>query len=161
MNRYLVQVSCNVTRGTKGLVNILSELVKKNKILSISSVYKRKEISQAELEAQYVLIICCEHEGTWVEAQNNLKIESRRGAVKMLVFEKEVIMTPEMTLPSPDLHTDPIAILAATEVWPGYVHPIYKRPLSQLVSMGQRSDQGEFLFQGHALLEEAKKISGS
>lgn len=160
MNRFLTQVSCNVTRGTQGLVDLLSELVLKNKILAISSVYKRKEIFQAELEAQYVLVICCEQEGPWPKAVENLKVDSKRGAIKLLVFEKEVIMTPEMTLPSPDLHSDPIAIMAASEVWPGYVHPIYKKPLSSLVGLGQRSDRGEFLFQGQTLLAEAKKQAG-
>ncbi len=160
MNRFLAQISLNITRGSQGLVEILSEVLKKNKILSISSVYKRKEIFQAELEAQFILVICCEQEGPWQEAQKNLKIASRRGQVTLLVFEKEVIMTPEMTLPSPDLHSDPIAILAAAEVWPGYVHPIYKKPLSSLVGHGQRTDRGEFLFQGQNLLEEARKLSG-
>lgn len=160
MNRFLAQISLNVTRGSQGLVDILGEVLKKNKILSISSVYKRKELFQAELEAQFVLVVCCEQEGPWQEAQNNLQIASRRGTVTLLVFEKEVIMTPEMTLPSPDLHSDPIAILAAAEVWPGYVHPIYKKPLSSLVGQGQRTDRGEFLFQGQNLLEEARQRAG-
>lgn len=160
MNRFLAQISMNVTRGTAGLVDILSEILQKNRILSISSVYKRKEIFQAELEAQYVVVICCEQEGSWAEAQENLKTMSRRGQVHLLVFEKEVIMTPEMTLPSPFLQSDPIAIMAAAEVWPGYVHPIYKKPLSSLVGHGQRSDRGEFLFQGRQLLEDARKLAG-
>jgi len=160
VNRFLAQISLNVTRGTSGLVDILSEVLKKNKILSISSVYKRKEIFQAELEAQFVLVICCEQEGPWPEAKKNLSIASRRGHISLLVFEKEVIMTPEMTLPSPNLHSDPIAILAAAEVWPGYVHPIYKKPLASLVGHGQRSDRGEFLFQGQNILEEARKMAG-
>ena len=160
MNRFLAQISMNVTRGTSGLVDILSEVLQKNKILAISSVYKRKEIFQAELEAQYVVVICCEQEGPWPEAQKNLKTISRRGQIQLLVFEKEVLMTPEMTLPSPYLQSDPIAIMAAAEVWPGYVHPIYKKPLSTLVGHGQRSDRGEFLFQGRQLLEEARKLAG-
>lgn len=160
MNRFLAQISMNVTRGTSGLVDILSEVLQKNKILAISSVYKRKEIFQAELEAQYVVVICCEQEGPWPEAQKNLKTISRRGQIQLLVFEKEVLMTPEMTLPSPYLQSDPIAIMAPAEVWPGYVHPIYKKPLSTLVGHGQRSDRGEFLFQGRQLLEEARKLAG-
>ncbi len=160
MNRFLVHISMNVTRGTAGLVDILGELLQKNKILSISSVYKRKEIFQAELEAQYIVVICCEQEGPWPEAKKNLVTTSRRGQVHLLVFEKEVIMTPEMTLPSPYLQGDPIAILAAAEVWPGYVHPIYKKPLSSLIGHGQRSERGEFLFQGRQLLEEARKLAG-
>ncbi len=73
VNRFLAQISLNVTRGSSGLVDILSEVLKKNRILSISSVYKRKEIFQAELEAQFVVVICCEQDGPWPEAKKNLR----------------------------------------------------------------------------------------
>jgi len=159
MNQFLVQISLNITRGAEGLKQLLLEVLQKNKIVAISSVYKRKEPHQAEFDAQFVLVLKCEQEGPWAEAQENLKMSTRRGQVSLLVFEDEVMMTPEMTLPSPHLHSDPIAIQASAEVWPDYVHPVLKKPLSSLVGHGHRSDRGEFLFQGKNLLDEVRLLA--
>ncbi|MBK7961454.1 MAG: hypothetical protein IPK04_09785 [Bdellovibrionales bacterium] len=53
-------------------------------------------------------------------------------SIKLLLYDQEVIMTPELTLPHPDLQYDLLTLRLSSEVWSRYEHPVLKKTLGEL-----------------------------
>lgn len=130
-------------------------------IQNASSVYKLKK-DAADLESQIVAVIKGQYKGTAEELVNAideiqelLAKESYRCSVKvyLLVYDAQVQMTPNLTLPHMRLYTSLPFLLCACEVWPDYRHPVMKKTLLELTHEVKQDVETEFILQGKSLLD--------
>ena len=79
------------------------------------------------------------------------KRESKEVTIRLLAYENITKMTPELTLPHPDLHAHPELLIPSAEVWGSYLHPVLKRNLSDITSELSNEYWGSFFAQGSQL----------
>ncbi|MCB9027356.1 MAG: hypothetical protein H6625_13625 [Bdellovibrionaceae bacterium] len=72
---------------------------------------------------------------------------------KLLAHGAFVRMTPELTLPHPELHKNPEDLIPATEVYPHFIHPVLKKELTELSKSLKPKLLGQFYAQGKTLLD--------
>jgi 7,8-dihydro-6-hydroxymethylpterin-pyrophosphokinase len=72
--------------------------------------------------------------------------------IDLLVFNKDVIMLPNQTLPHPLMVSDTVLLRCASEVWGDYEHPILAQTLNEIVDSNRFFDKVEFYSQGSLLL---------
>ncbi len=71
----------------------------------------------------------------------------------LVLFEDETLLTPQLTLPHPDLHLLPFWLIPAAEVWSDAPHPVLSKSLHDLVGEHDWGTWGEFYAQGKTLLD--------
>jgi 7,8-dihydro-6-hydroxymethylpterin-pyrophosphokinase len=72
--------------------------------------------------------------------------------VELLVYGREHVMSPQITLPHPDLHVLPELAVPASEVWGDHVHAVLEENMTSIAKRFAGSDWGEFHSQGRDLL---------
>ena len=75
-----------------------------------------------------------------------------RVKLTLLALDLETLMVPDLTLPHPSLHIDPLVIRCATEVWGNFEHPILKKSLHELARSLPPITNAEFMLQGKSLV---------
>lgn len=88
-----------------------------------------------------------------IELKFRSEVLRRSISLNLLVYEDLTYMTPELTLPHPELHRRPEALLLAAEVWGEYVHPVLKENLYTLTRQFHDEQWGRFYAQGKTLLD--------
>lgn len=74
--------------------------------------------------------------------------------LNLLTFENETRMSPQLTLPFPELHQYPEILIPASEVWGEYLHPILNQNLLQLTQGFNRESWGSFYAQGKSIMDK-------
>ena len=156
MNKFLLFLSLNVASNQKNLKAVLHELLNCYQIEMASSVFKRKEKNQAELNSRMELVVKGKTTETPTQLKDSIALLGGAPTLTLIAFESEVVMTPDLTLPSPLLHSDFIVLQAAKEVWPDLIHPIIKKKLVEIFLDHKAKEIAEFLFQGQRVLEEVR-----
>ena len=158
----LVLISIKMIAG----VDILKRLVNELKLISwemeFSSVYVQYETDQRyDFDANMLTVLKM---GTDLEprefAQKLLHTQNYllsfagpdRVTITPLAMDQETLMVPDLTLPHPSLHMDPLVIRCATEVWGTYEHPILKKTLNDLARRLPKITNAEFFLQGNSLV---------
>lgn len=155
MNVCLFAFRFKVSTKDQRIIRILSDFHKLFNIKNISSVY-RKTSSEAttRLDEEMSFAIMTE---TALSVDNLLTAKTAlQGSdfkVDVLVFNNEIQWTPELPLPSPLLHFDPLVLHCCAEIAPLYRHPILKEDLKTLDINNIRTDF-EFLFQGKIYIDQ-------
>lgn len=54
--------------------------------------------------------------------------------IDIIFFNQEVIEQPGLSVPHPQLHLRRFALEALVEIAPGYIHPVFQKPVSQLLA---------------------------
>src|SRR5262245_4541515 len=54
--------------------------------------------------------------------------------IDILFFNNEIINIPELTVPHPQLHLRRFTLEPLNEIAPGLVHPIFRKPISELLA---------------------------
>lgn len=54
--------------------------------------------------------------------------------IDIIFFNHEVIEVPGLVVPHPQLHLRRFALEALAEIAPGYIHPVFNKPVSQLLA---------------------------
>jgi 7,8-dihydro-6-hydroxymethylpterin-pyrophosphokinase len=88
-----------------------------------------------------------------VEGRRKSELLHRNVSLNLLFFEDLTYMSPDLTLPHPDVHLRPELVIPAAEIWGERRHPVLGSSLSQLTREFQSRDWGEFFAQGHSLLD--------
>lgn len=70
-----------------------------------------------------------------------------------LLWGQEVLLNPQLPLPHPDLHRNPVFLQCATEVAPDLRHPILGQSLIERLNEGGRSAALEFYAQGRHVFD--------
>ncbi len=76
-----------------------------------------------------------------------------RVSLNLLTYDDQVSMNPQLTLPHPELHTQPYYMIPAAEIWADYRHPILNKSFHELAQELARQPWGEFFAQGKSLLD--------
>lgn len=169
---FLFSIKAVSSDGRKLLRTMLKRLQKKIQIESLSSVYKMKSMSDMTVKAIHDIRRPLDTEGMILvgkastllstpELAKFLKETERAidGApqqqvfLEILLYENETRMSPDLTLPHPELHLRPELLNPAAEVWGDYIHPVLKRPLAELTKRHLGREWGEFCLQGKSLLD--------
>jgi 2-amino-4-hydroxy-6-hydroxymethyldihydropteridine diphosphokinase len=170
----LVGIKILSSRGIAHLQQLVQSLRSEDEILAISSVYKigppeqRPELEGAARSAQgffsLSLVIKIQTTRTAEDYMGFLSqteqewtedVTRRATSIRLyfLTFDNNTHMTPELTLPYPDLHKTPELLIPAAEVWGDYVHPVLDSSLFTLTHAMKSHAWGEFYAQGKSLLD--------
>lgn len=157
----LFWISLDVMAGIEDLKATVSEIGELGEIVSSSSVYKKFLDRKAEsLNSELCVSIRIEteknQEDIFLYLSKKVKCDSakRRSnerAVLLLAFDQNVRLCPGENLPSPILHTNPLALKCAAEAWGEYEHPVLKRTLNDLARSSAPFTNVEFFAQGRVL----------
>jgi 2-amino-4-hydroxy-6-hydroxymethyldihydropteridine diphosphokinase len=58
-----------------------------------------------------------------------------------LFYGSKILFTDELMIPHPRLHERRFTLVPLDEIAPGYIHPVYRKPVSELLR--QCIDKGE------------------
>ena len=124
------------------------------KIVKISSVFKRK-LRESKLEIQE-FVIRAETDLTALETNKKLNLRKQNVSfsfsTELLIFNHEVFLSPQMTLPHPNVILDPLTLHCCSEVWPDYEHPVNKNILRN-IDLSTEAKGFEFIYQGKVFLD--------
>jgi hypothetical protein len=155
MNVCLLAFHFKVSTKEERIIRILGDFHKLFRIKNISSVYKKtSDETTTRLDEEMSFAITTE---TALNVENLLAAKTAlQGSdfkVELLVYNYEIQWTPELPLPSPLLHFDPLVLHCCAEIAPTYIHPILKDNLKTLDINNIRTDF-EFLFQGKIYIDQ-------
>ena len=133
---------------------ILQSLSTAFRFVEISSIYKRfKSVDHVDLNASMEFVVKII---TQLEPEKTMEVldtVDKRAQVMLLAFDDLILMSPRLTLPYPELHTDSLIIHCAAEAWGQYEHPVYQKTLSEISRGARVSIDTEFFLQGRTLLD--------
>src|SRR5690606_21479223 len=78
------------------------------------------------------------------------------GAIRQIVLlcmDQLFLMTPDLTIPHPDLHASARWLVPAAEIAPDFIHPVLGARLEELGQKLKTRSQVEFYAQSKALLD--------
>lgn len=141
---------------------ILIKIIDHAEIIEISSIFKRKNPTGSEFDANIEFCISISTTKDSLELSRVLKnislgISKKRAdsnvTINLLLYESEVCLTPELTLPHPVLQYDNFILNVASELWSRYEHPIFKKTIQELAEVRQSDIFAEFIQQGQNLFD--------
>lgn len=160
----LVHLRLDVVGGLETARAILANLSELGEISAISSVYKRFLTAESvDLSAHLEFVIRFETEMSVEQTLQTLlslctsdsESQNRNGYAELalLTFDSVIQMSPNLTLPYPSLHQDPLIIRCAAEAWGQYEHPVYLKNLSDISRNAAPVRLVEFYMQGKSLVD--------
>lgn len=153
----IIYIETDAVEGLKRLKKAVEVSRRFSTSAKASSIYKHHE-DQHESDARAVM-------GVVVVITTSLDAKALTGELKtvedsgvevtLLAFDQEVSLVPNLVLPHPSLHLNPMILQGSAEVYSRYVHPIYQKDLSQLSRELRNSTQEavEFVAQGSSLID--------
>lgn len=151
----LVHVVADLVGGTPVAQGLVNDMKGVGDVVTVSSVYKRflgdnRVDLNARIEAVIRFATDCEvDELLWYFKQYT---KEKRAALNLLSYDDLVILSPQLTLPHPNLHTDYLLVRCAAEAWTQFEHPIIQKTLSEIVSLALPAADAEFFMQGKSLV---------
>lgn len=154
LHEALIHVATDLVGGVIRAQDGLQKLQQAVRIKSISSIYKRF-LSQdhVDLKASMEFVCRIQTEMSEEDLLSTLDKLDPKLFVNLLAFDSLIAMAPRLTLPFPELHTDPLIIRSAAEAWGQYEHPVYQKTLSELSRTAQALTEAEFFLQGRSLID--------
>ncbi len=151
----LVHIVTDLVGGTPVAQSLVAEMAKVGEITAVSSVYKRylsnsRVDLNANIEAVARLGTDCEvDELLWYFKQY---VKDKQAALNLLSYDDLVVLSPQLTLPHPALHTDFLIVRCASEAWRQFEHPIMQKTLGEITSLTFPATDAEFFMQGKSLI---------
>ena len=163
-HRALIYITLDLMGGETKARDVLAKIRECGDIEAISSVYKRYLSSaRVDTSARMEFVI---RFGTSMSVDQCLHLvlsnceqgspglrQSGQTELTLLAYDNLVFMSPRLTLPYPELHTDPLVIRCAAEAWGQYEHPIFQKTLSEISRTAQPARAAEFYIQGKSLVD--------
>ncbi|WP_413559246.1 hypothetical protein [Bdellovibrio sp. HCB209] len=164
LHNSLISVTLDLMGGENKARELLSKISECGDILNVSSIYKRyTSDARNDLAARIEFVIRFE---TMMSVEQHLHLvlslcdEGSSGLVQrshvemiLLAYDDMILMSPRLTLPYPQLHTDALIIRCAAEAWGQYEHPIYQKTLSEISKTARTVRDAEFYKQGKSLID--------
>jgi 7,8-dihydro-6-hydroxymethylpterin-pyrophosphokinase len=157
----LISLSTDLMAGPARLRTLVDALAEMGDITQVSSIYKQfRSHGTADLNFNLVMVLKLNTDRDLEEVFALLQsleqtqpagFGSQPEALSLLAFNQEIRMVPGQNLPNPSLHTDPLTLRCAAEVWGGYRHPVLGQTLQELVRFSDPLTQAEFFAQGRSL----------
>jgi 7,8-dihydro-6-hydroxymethylpterin-pyrophosphokinase len=158
----LVGISYPWIETTSLAKTILLKLIQNSELLEVTSLFKRRSQSGSDFESTIEMVAAVSTEKAKVEFASRLheiakeiikRREDSQVSIKLLLYDQEVIMTPELTLPHPDLQYDLLTLRLSSEVWSRYEHPVLKKTLRELSDLRGQELDVEFVMQAKNLFD--------
>ena len=152
----LVHIATDLVGGTAIAKKLLSEMEKLGEVATTSSVYKRYiGKNRVDLNANIEVVVrfatdCAVDELLWHFKQIT---KNKKVNLILLSYDDLVVLSPQLTLPHPSLHTDFLIVRCASEAWPQFEHPIIQKTLSEVASLALPVVDAEFFLQGKSLVD--------
>jgi 7,8-dihydro-6-hydroxymethylpterin-pyrophosphokinase len=152
----LIHIATDLVGGTPVAQGLVTELGDIGSINMISSVYKRYlGRNRVDLNANIEVVLrfstdCAVDELLWRFRQYT---KEKKSSLSLLSYDDLVVLSPQLTLPHPSLHTDFLIVRCASEAWPHYEHPIMQKTLSEIASSALPAVDAEFFLQGKSLVD--------
>jgi deoxyguanosine kinase len=155
----LISVKATMSQGVRPLKDSLKQIQGAFVILKSSSVYK---VNEFEMGEGFVIVVKAQTELTPQESSRELaRVErwlqsdvlKKAVSISLLSYDDETHVTPELSLPNPEMHMRPEEVVPAAEVWPDYRHPVLNETLAELAQRHAKNQWGEFFSQGQPLLD--------
>jgi len=167
----LLSVKIFSNRGTPFIETAIKEIQKHFKVIDISSVYMvdrpaetwagLRDLKKEERLEGLVLAIKAEtglsalqtlQRLQLIEAGQQQEVLSRSLSINLLAYAGEVISSPDLCLPHPEMHLRPEDVIPSIEVWPLYEHPVLKKSLIELSKEFKNQKWGQYHSQGRIFL---------
>lgn len=152
----LIHLATDLVGGTSIAQNLAIELEKLGQIVAISSIYKRYlGANRVDLNANIEAVLrfatdCAVDELLW---HFRRLLKDKKPSLNLLSYDDLVVLSPQLTLPQPCLHTDFLIIRCASEAWPQFEHPIIEKTLSEIAAFAFPAVDAEFFLQGKSLVD--------
>lgn len=157
----LVGIRCGVLRGIEILKKITNRLADKNEIITVSSILRSGDLDVNDESGHYVVVlklatnVSPEEMVKYLMAIEldffrNLQINDLQ--LILLAYDDQMSLVPELTLPHPNLVQKSDYLVAASEVWPNFLHPILQSTLKTLV-VNRSVTHLDFVGHGRVLLD--------
>ena len=158
----LIHVAVDLMDGLKRAQDIIQRLEEFGNAERFSSVYKRYLTaervdlnSRMEFVVKYHTSMNVDQTLQLINSffESNPRGLHQRGTVNLtlLVFDAEVLLSPRLTLPYPEMHQDALIVRCSAEAWGEYEHPVYQKNLNEIAAHAPPAKQAEFYCQGSAL----------
>ncbi len=149
----LLAFTSDPIRAEQTLKKLLEQTKSFCSIMSVSSVYKSDSRQQTNQRSELVMVAKVRTTLSQRELSLNISnVKTVEGGVTsqaiLLSLNREILMTPGLTLPDPRLVQDRLILQCAAEVWGQYEHPILGQTLTELVKLYPARDPVEFFSQG-------------
>jgi 7,8-dihydro-6-hydroxymethylpterin-pyrophosphokinase len=152
----LVHITTDLVGGTTVAQIILKEMEKLGHTLAISSVYKRYlGKNRVDLNANIETVVRFATDFAVDELLWHFKqiTKNQKVNLNLLSYDNLVVLSPQLTLPHPSLHTDFLIVRCASEAWSQFEHPIIQKTLSEIASGALPALDAEFFLQGKSLVD--------
>lgn len=157
LHKALIIIQTHINAQMEAL-NVGFAFVKENlEIIEISSVYLSYLEKTKMVNPRGQLVVAITVATTRSPLELHQLLEERTNTSKLsadyilALYEEETLLTPELTLPHPELHSSPHWLVPAAEIWGAGRHPILDVPLSEITDA--KEGWGEFYAQGKVLLD--------
>ena len=148
----IIGICVDINKGKKIINELVKEINSFVTPIKISNVYKRdihEHINSKKTELICALKITTNLKSKELaETLDHLKDKYNDCFVHLLVFDKDINIIPELTLPNPILVSDHVILRCAAEVWENYEHPILGQSLNEIIDSIRVNDKVEFYSQG-------------
>lgn len=141
---------------------LLKQIVSNCDVMEVTSLFKRRSQSGSDFDSKIEFVVAASTGVPKVEFSKLLtgiasKLVRRRldseVHVDLLLYDQEVILTPELTLPHPKLQYDPLTLRLSSEIWSRYEHPVLKKTLRELSDLRTQELDAEFIMQAKNLFD--------
>ncbi|RYZ84521.1 MAG: hypothetical protein EOP06_17945 [Proteobacteria bacterium] len=152
----LIHISADLVGGEPLVRAIIQQMNSIVELMAVSSIYKRYlSLSRADLNALIVTVIRVSTDSAVDEMLWHFKqyTKDTKAKVQLLTYDDLVVLSPQLTLPHPSLHTDHLIIRCGSEAWPHYEHPIMQKTLSEIAASASPATDAEFYMQGKTLVD--------
>lgn len=156
MSECLIYFQFSMIESKENIKSYFNEQRRQFEFKKVSSVYKRKNKLTNRLDDSQELVILAQTQMSLQDLTKHLSLRIQNipteYKTELLAFENEIRMSPQITLPHPDLYLDSLILHCSAEVWPEYLHPISKSTLRAL-DMKTTMEGLEFLYQGKYFID--------
>jgi 2-amino-4-hydroxy-6-hydroxymethyldihydropteridine diphosphokinase len=152
----LIHLTTDLVGGTALAQVLIKEIGRIGQVLTVSTVYKRfSGRNRIDLNATIETVLyyrtdCAVDELLWHFRQYTKEVKAQ---LVLLCYDDLVVLSPQLTLPHPSLHTDHLMVRCASEALPTYEHPIIQRTLAEIAGQALPAIDAEFFLQGKTLVD--------
>lgn len=156
IHQTLVHISTDLVGGTPITQNLIIQMEKLGETSAISSVYKRYlGKNRVDMNANIEVVVrfatdCAVDELLWHFKQ---LVKEKKVNLTLLSYDDLVVLSSQLTLPHPSLHTDFLIVRCGSEAWSQFEHPIIQKTLSEIASTALPVVDAEFFLQGKSLVD--------
>lgn len=152
----LIHLSAEFSGGLSAARKIVREVHELGNVIAVSSVYKRfSGDSRADMNATIETVLHFTTDFPVDELLWHFRRLTKESNVllTLLSYDDLVVLSPQLTLPHPSLHTDPLMVRCASEALPTYEHPIIQKTLAEISGQASPARDAEFYLQGKTLVD--------